>query len=97
MTTRLPPTEPLGLFAAYAARRGCVWLDNATGGTSLMAAEPDLVVRAKGRQVEVTGRAMEDADVFAVLDQLLQQRRGQPGAVARLPFETTGLAPMTSM
>lgn len=76
----MPQPDPVTLFPEFAARPGCVWLDSALPDRrSLMAAEPALVLKAKGWQVEVGGRQFQ-ADVFEVLGELLAARQDRPGA-----------------
>lgn len=52
-----PPAE---WFPAFAARRGCVWLDSAlpsqTARWSILACEPEFVARGAGRTIEVRHR-----------------------------------------
>lgn len=56
----------LPLFAEYAKRRHCVWLDTATGeGQSLLAADPVKIFRAKGER--------------GVFDRLRAELAGWPG------------------
>jgi len=67
-------------FLEFAARRHCVWLDSAAGkGLCLLAADPYRVIRAKGRQVEIStpaGTQHCDANPFDVLNAELAQSHG---------------------
>lgn len=71
---------PTDRFREFATRRHCVWLDTAAGqGVSLLAADPRLVIRAKGRQVEIitaTGTQRFDANPFDALNAELAKATG---------------------
>jgi para-aminobenzoate synthetase component 1 len=76
--TTLAWTEPSAKFAEIAGRTGAVWLDSVTGkGCSILAAEPTCIVQSRGRQCQVDNDQFA-ADPFAVLEELLRQRR-RPG------------------
>ena len=72
------------MFAAVAGKPYSAWLDTVTPADadhrySLLAAEPSCVFRAKGRTIRISTAAGTDqfpGDPFAVLEELLQQRRG---------------------
>ena len=74
------PVTAQARFLEFAGRRNCVWLDSAgSGGEHLLAADPARVIRAKGRQIEISttaGTQRFDADPFAVLKSELAQTRG---------------------
>jgi para-aminobenzoate synthetase component 1 len=79
--TSFPWCDPSERFAEFAHRRFCAWLDTATqgndgNGVSILAAEPSLILRTKGRSCEIIRAEGTDhcrADPFTVLDQLLSQ------------------------
>ena len=70
-----PWREPRDLFAEYAKRPHCVWLDSARGqGISILAAEPFQVFRTQGRRCELitaNGVTRLDANPFDVLKEPL--------------------------
>jgi para-aminobenzoate synthetase component 1 len=70
-----PWREPRDLFAEYAKRPHCVWLDSARGqGISILAAEPFQVFRTQGRRCELitaNGVTRLDANPFDVLKEHL--------------------------
>ena len=67
-------------FREFAGRRNCVWLDTAVGaGLCLLAADPYRIIRAKGRQIEISTPAKTqhlDANPFDVLNTELAQSHG---------------------
>ena len=82
------PSDPPDVLAALADAPYSFWLDNADpsaayGWQPMVGARPSLVLRGKGRTIEVEsdGRvARSEGDVFEALRGLLQERAGRPGA-----------------
>jgi len=78
----LPWREPREWFNDIAPRAHAAWLDTATPADaahrySIIAAEPNCILRAKSKRVEIqTGNHTDHhhADPFDILDQLLRQR-----------------------
>ena len=86
-----PWRDPRELFAEYAKRPHCVWLDTASGqGISILAAEPFQVFRAKGRRCELAtadGTARLDANPFDLLkDQIASCGSCLEGEAPAEPF-----------
>jgi len=73
-------TEPREHFFEFASRPHCVWLDTVAGATgySILAAEPSMILRAKGRRIEIIsadGTKAIEGNPFDVLSEQLTLRR----------------------